>query len=462
MEQYTKTSLHLQNFEQTSVYEWRHKGYREVKISGFLKEEVHKKRCPYCGYQKIHANGTRRVRLKHLSFGKEQFVVEVKYTRWECQTCHACFKPTIPFKEPGHNMTRAFKKQLLGKLSLNNTVSKCSEELHVNRNLVKEFDKNRLQEKAGNMKPTHPSPFICVDEFLLHKNHEYATVVIDYCTGESLYVTQGKTYGQMIEFFHFVGYKFMQQVVAVSMDMNASYAKAFREWYPHIKIVYDGFHIIKNYNDMVLTEIRRAEQRRLIEEMEIAKENGNKDLYKELYDEYKTFKNSRYILLGNRKTLELKDEAAKEHNRILFEKFGKRGLKTPIGKRYWSACNIERLEAILAANEKLQVAHNLGEMLKSALYCRNPKVFETDFKRWLFMAEKTGYEELLKFCNLIRSHWKGFRNRVEYPLSNGPLEGTNCLIKNIRRQSYGIRDDLYFFLKIWEATRKHPKNRVVT
>ena|GEM_PF-5626251 len=48
-----------------------------------------------------------------------------------------------------------------------------------------------------------------------------------------------------------------------------------------------------------------------------------------------------------------------------------------------------------------------------------------------------------------------------YGLSNGPLEGTNCLIKNIRRQSYGIRDDEYFFLKIWEATRRHPKNRVV-
>lgn len=146
---------------------------------------------------------------------------------------------------------------------------------------------------------------------------------------------------------------------------------------------------------------------------------------------------------------------------MLFEKFGKRGLKTPIGKRYWSACNIERLDAILAANEKLQVVHNLGEMLKSSLYCRNSKVFESDFRRWIFMAEKTGYEELLRFCNLIKSHWKGIRNRVEYPLSNGPLEGTNCLIKNIRRQSYGIRDDLYFFLKIWEATRKHPKNRVV-
>ena len=77
------------------------------------------------------------------------------------------------------------------------------------------------------------------------------------------------------------------------------------------------------------------------------------------------------------------------------------------------------------------------------------------------MAKRTEYEELIKFCNLIEKHWQGIRNRVQYNMSNGPLEGTNCLIKNIRRQSYGIRDDDYFFLKIWEATRKHPKNRKV-
>ena len=76
------------------------------------------------------------------------------------------------------------------------------------------------------------------------------------------------------------------------------------------------------------------------------------------------------------------------------------------------------------------------------------------------MAEATGYEELQRFSNLIRKHWQGILARTEYGLSNGPLEGTNCLIKNIRRQSYGIRDDEYFFLKIWEATRRHPKNRV--
>lgn len=63
----------------------------------------------------------------------------------------------------------------------------------------------------------------------------------------------------------------MQNVVVVSMDMNASYAKAFREIYPYIKIVYDGFYIIKNYNHMVLSELIKTEQRRLLENMKVVK-----------------------------------------------------------------------------------------------------------------------------------------------------------------------------------------------
>lgn len=461
MDQYSKTPLKIQDFLVTKTTSIQKNGWRTYYLHGQLKNEKKPQICPRCGLQHFHKNGTRTIRLKHLVVGNYQIFVEVEYSRWECQACHSCFKPKIPFKKEGHMVTKHFFKQLKDRLDYGGTIYQCSRELHTNKNLIKEIDKKRLRNLAKDMKPTHYSKFISVDEFSLHKHHEYATVVIDYSTGESIFVTQGKTAGQMIEFFRFVGHKFMQNVVAVSMDMNASYAKAFREIYPHIKIVYDGFHIIKNYNDMVLSEIRKAEQRRLLEAMEGAKLEDNKALYKELMDEYKFFKGSRFLILSNKKTLELKDAASSEHNRFLYEKYEKRGLKIPIGKHYLPTKSIKRLEDVLATNEKLQTTYYLGEMLKASLHCTNQKIFDSSFKKWLFMAKRTEYEELIKFCNLIEKHWQGIRNRVQYNMSNGPLEGTNCLIKNIRRQSYGIRDDDYFFLKIWEATRKHPKNRKV-
>lgn len=461
MDNYIRTPLVLKQFECTEEATIEDvKGVRTFTIHGRLIEEK-PERCPICHYLEIQSKGPRKLRLRHMSMGNFRIDVEVQYTRWECRTCRACFRNKVPFRRRGTMITDLMHRTIKGLLETGLTGSEVSSACRCSRNLVKRIDKSRLRHKAGDMKPVHPSRFICVDEFLLHKGHEYATVVIDYITGESLFATQGNTYGQMIEFFRHVGDKFMNQVVAVSMDMNASYAKAFKEYYPKIKIVYDGFHIIKNYNDMVLTEVRRAEQRRLDEGIEKAELNGDKETARELKQEKKFLKGSRYLILSNKKTLELKDAAANEHNNALFEKYEKRGLKLPIGKHYIATRNLERLREVLDSNEKLQTCYTLCEMLKSSLYCRNRDLFIDGLNRWLAMAKNTGYEELKRFSNMIDRHWEGILTRTEYSLSNGPLEGTNCLIKNIRRKSYGIRDDEYFFLKIWEATRRHPKNRVV-
>ena len=36
----------------------------------------------------------------------------------------------------------------------------------------------------------------------------------------------------------------------------------------------------------------------------------------------------------------------------------------------------------------------------------------------------------------------------DYPISTGPLEGTNNKIKTMQRQAYGFRDIEFFYLKI--------------
>ena len=48
--------------------------------------------------------------------------------------------------------------------------------------------------------------------------------------------------------------------------MNSDFEEAFMEKCPHIDIVYDYFHIKKNFNDKVVAEVRKDEQKRLIAE----------------------------------------------------------------------------------------------------------------------------------------------------------------------------------------------------
>ena len=111
----------------------------------------------------------------------------------------------------------------------------------------------------------HYSAHLCVDEFSLHKEHRYATVVLDWETGEILFLEEGNSERQLLHFFEKMGRDWMLQVKSLSMAMNAQYGKAAGSVYPHIAIVYDRFHIVRNFNDRILTELCRLEQNRLQE-----------------------------------------------------------------------------------------------------------------------------------------------------------------------------------------------------
>lgn len=70
------------------------------------------------------------------------------------------------------------------------------------------------------------------------------------------------------DFIHHVGMEWMDHVQAVACDMNSDFQEAFEERCPNIKIVFDHFHIVKNFNDKVITEVRKDVQRELAEKGE--------------------------------------------------------------------------------------------------------------------------------------------------------------------------------------------------
>ena len=85
----------------------------------------------------------------------------------------------------------------------------------------------------------------------------------------------------------------MSKVEAVSSDINSDFEEAFKEKCPHLKIVYDYFHIVKNFNDKVVSQVRKDEQKRLIEVGDI--------------EGAKALKDCKYILTSKKATLRTKD-----------------------------------------------------------------------------------------------------------------------------------------------------------
>ena len=78
--------------------------------------------------------------------------------------------------------------------------------------------------------------------------------------------------------------------------MNSDYQEVFDDRCPHIQVVFDYFHIRKNFNDRVVAAVRKDEQRRLLAEGRT--------------EDAKKLKRTKYILSSNRSTLKEKDEAS--------------------------------------------------------------------------------------------------------------------------------------------------------
>ncbi len=54
-----------------------------------------------------------------------------------------------------------------------------------------------------------------------------------------------------------------------------------------------------------------------------------------------------------------------------------------------------------------------------------------------------------KFADTLDRHRTGILAYYDYPISTGPLEGTNNKIKTLQKQAYGFRDMEFFKLKIY-------------
>ena len=318
--------------------------------------------CPICGSQLVR-NGTIETTLKHLPMGKEPVSIIAERPRYRCKAsgCGYSHVFDLEFKAPGHFVTQPLLKYTEDLLALGLNLKDVSYITGLTKNVVKEIDKKRLNELYtvnGNgtqlKKPEKYAEYLAVDEFKLHDGHKFATVIIDLETGHILYLAHGKKKGCVYDFIDYVGLEWMSHVKAVASDMNSDFEEAFLDKCPHIDIVYDFFHIKKNFNDKVVAEIRKDEQKRLIEE-------GHPE-------EAASLKKTKYILYSDRSTLEKKDKEAEEGKSVSKPGplFNKPEVKAKGGK-------LKKYEELLEENELLATMDIVKDMLNDAYEARKRK-----------------------------------------------------------------------------------------
>ena len=392
-----------------------------------------------CGCR-MHRNQKSNVHLRHIPIGGAFTDICVEHYQLRCPKCHATKNQNIRFKAPGHRITNALYNRTRDLLAWGFTNKSVAMLTGLGQNTVKEIDKERLQELytidgKKLRKPERQARYLGIDEFLLHHGHRYATHITDLETGHVLWIQPGKKKQVVYDFIEFVGDDWMKGVKAVACDMNSDFQDAFEEKCPHLEIVFDYFHVVKNFNDKVISEIRKDEQKRLREE-------GNEKAANLL-------KGSKFILTSSLEELRRKDKAAAEG-----KTFRKKGILFNIEEVMCKGGWEERYNVLLKENNLLLTAELVKEKIQHAYDVRTVEEMTEELKEIINICETNGNKHLLWFSKLIKTHFKGMVARAKYHISNAKLEGINNKIKTLRRQGYGYPDDEYFFLKIIDASRK--------
>jgi transposase len=381
-------------------------GYRYVSqsfdpgITTFRIEQPRERlRCSQCRSEQVWAQGGVERTFRALPIGKQPTFISFKVPRVLCFDCGKVRQVKIAFADPKKHHTRAFERYAL-ELSRLMTIQDVADHLLIGWDTIKDIQARHLQRRFGKPK-LHKLKQIAIDEISVGKGHRYLTIVLNLLSGAVVFVGDGKGVEALKPFWKRLR-RSHAKIEAVATDMSQAYIRAVRDNIPRAVHVFDRFHVVKLYNDKL-----SAFRRQLFHELSA---HGQKLL-----------KGIRWLLLKNPENL---DPDKNEH---------------------------QRLERALRLNEPLAIAYYMKEDLRQIWMQSNKASARLFLRDWLARARASGIRMLEQFADTLEEHQKGILNYYDYPISTGPLEGTNTKIQLMKRQAYGYRDHEFFKLKILGA-----------
>ena len=374
--------------------------------------------CPYCsGSVYVYENG--QVNLKDIPLWKgTTHLWNFFIHRYKCNQCQETFTEEIPFKYPGTRITYRAANWIKGFLQQKMSIKAIQELTGIHWDTIRKVQREIMdtaiweREKALREEGYKPR-ILAVDEFAIHKGHSYATCVMDLEQGDVLWVGKGRAMKDFEKFFEDVPSDSLSAVIAVAMDMNASYNKLVTKHLPNAQIVYDRFHMQSQFGRDVLGVVRLDEARKhkakAKEILADIPEDTDKETMKSLKQEakaekqeYSQLKKLRWSLLTNSDKL--------------------------------SNTKTEQLQSILQDHHDLAVCYAMKEEMCRLYELTDYQQSVTGWTKWFQASKESEIPALVRFAEQKEKRLSGLAAHAIYPISTGI--------------GYGYRDDDFFFTLI--------------
>lgn len=378
--------------------------------------------CYRCGGGLEGERGRHRLILRDLPLRGFQTFVRLWRRKGYCHGCKKTRSEQVPFlaKESPH-FTQDYA-WWLGTMCEFAPVSRVAEMVSEGNMTVRRIDLKRMQRMLKHYKipdVTH----IAVDEVYARKKKRYKdedrdqrffTVISDLNTRRVIWVAESRKKAALDQFFKLIGPESCGRIEVVAVDQHEGYAASVKEHCPKAKVVWDKFHILKNFEEAV-NEVRKVLHGRL--------ENGS-PLVKLTRGKY------RFTFL---KRASKRERAEQQH-----------------------------IDEVVKSNEDFAALELIKERMLSFFDATDAvsalEILE-EVGRWisqkqvadLMAGRPDAYRALGEWWKALRAGWDTLKNYFAFPVTSALAEGVNNVIKALKRRSFGFRNMDYFRLKIMQV-----------
>lgn len=339
--------------------------------------------CPECGQGGVRAYDTEDKTWRHLNFFQHETHLTARVPRVQCDKCGIRLVD-VPWARSGSGFTLFFEAMIM-------TLAKAMPVKSIAA-FVNEHDTrlwrvlhHYVDDARDNADYSEVSK-VGVDETSSKRGHNYVSLFVDLNGPKVLFATEGKDASTVEHFKQDLTDHngIPENIEEVCCDMSPAFISGVEKQFPHARLTFDKFHIMKIINEAV-DEVRRQEQKN---RPELAR--------------------TRYIWLKNPENLKLSQ--------------------------------VETLEGLTVKKLNLKTSRAYHIRLNfQELFSQPPQMAEAYLKKWYFWATHSRLEPIKQAAYTIKRHWDGVLRWFQSNINNGILEGINSLIQAAKAKARGYR-----------------------
>lgn len=395
------------DFEILDVKEWLEDGRIEVYLST---KETKEFLCHRCGSPLGAGRGKHPIKLQGLPILRNRFYIYLWRRKGYCDQCKKARSEKIDFIAEETPHLTADYAYWISQLCEIAPVSRVAEILGQDETTTFRLDFERMKNLLQSYKIPKVTA-ISVDEVYARKKPKFAgesrnkrffTVITDLNTRRVIWVSEGRDKESLDQFFILLGEEACKKIEIVAADMHSDYAASVKEYCKKATLVWDRFHVMKSFEEAV-NETR-----------------------KDLHSDPRNSTDAQRLTRGQYRFLFLK----KSSRRTEEEK--------------------DHIEDVCKLNPLFFKLELIKERMITFFDCQDEseakKIFE-EIGDWIWQCQ---FKPLMDWYQRFEARWDTLCNYFRYRVTSALSEGTNNVIKMLKRRAFGYKNMEYFRLKIMQ------------